>query len=95
MPDRLCLWLHPAHPVEYDDTTVQNAHGSFYLDGEVNVSGCVHQLNRIILPWGFRHRRGDGDAVGLFLGHVVHMGLTVMHLTDLIGGACVIENALG
>jgi len=37
----------------------------------------------------------DGDAALLLLDHPVHDGGTLVHLTDLVGAARVVEDALG
>ena len=52
-------------------------------------------LMRYVAPERGGGSRGDGDSALLLLDHPVHGGSAVVHLTDLVGDAGVIEDALG
>ncbi len=83
-PHGFSLWLDTAHPVENDNATIQHPHAALYLDGEIHMARGIDNLYQMILPLCPGDGGGDGDAVVLLFGHVVHMGRTVMNLTNLV-----------
>ena len=94
-PDRLRLGLHPGHRAEQGDGPVEHPQGALDLHSKVHVPGCVYDVDTIIAPFARRSRRRDGDAPLLLLGHPVHHGGAVVHLTDLVGAARVVQDPLG
>ena len=94
MPDGLGLGLHAAHRVKDADGAVQHPKRAFHLDGEVHVARGVDDIDDATLPLAGGHRRSDGDAALLLLGHPVHDRGAVVHLAHLVGAAGVIEDAL-
>jgi hypothetical protein len=59
------------------------------------VAGGVDNVDLVLIPETGRRRRRDGDATFLLLRHPVHRGGTIVHLTDLVRDARVIQDALG
>jgi hypothetical protein len=59
--------------------------------GEVSGRG-INNVDLDIFPFAGRGGGGDGDAALLLLLHPVHDSGAVMHLTDLMGAAGVIED---
>ena len=94
-PHRFSLWFDRANAVQHQDTAVLHPHGALHLDGEVHMPWGVDHLDQVVPPGGFGDRRGDGDAVALLLGQVVHVGGAVVDLPDLVGGPGVEQDALG
>ena len=94
-PDRFGLRLHPAHPVQHDHAAVQHPHGPLDLDGEIHMAGRINQLNLMIAPRQPGHGGGDGDAVYLLFGQIIHVGRAFMDFANLVGRAGVIQHSLG
>ncbi len=99
-PVRFGLWLYPRHAVEYHDRAVEHAQATVHFDREVDVSGCVDDIDLIAVPFG-RHRGAlDRDAALTLLFEVVGGGagfavFGVVHLDDLVLFAGVVEDPLG
>ena len=83
------------HTVEHGDGAVEHPQRALDLDGEVDVAGRVDDVDAVVAPEGGGGGRRDGDAALLLLDHVVHHRGTFVHLTDLVGLAGVVEDALG
>src|SRR5690606_7028414 len=82
--------------------TVEHAHGTLHLDGEVHVAGGVDDVEAVLrvgqvhaLPEAGGGGRRDRDAALLLLLHPVHGGGAVVHFTDLVVHAGVEQDALG
>ena len=91
-PDGFRLGLNTAHCAEHGDHTVENAHGTLHLDGEVDVPGGVDDVDPMILPAGGDGSGGDGDATLALLSHPVGDCGTVVHLTDLVNHTGIEQN---
>ena len=94
-PDGLGLRLYPAHPIQHDHAAVQHPHRALDFDGEIHVTRRVDQLNPVLAPGQLGHGGGDGDAVFLLLGQVIHMRRAFVDLADFVGGTSVIQHPLG
>ena len=103
-PHGLRLRLHARDRVEDGDGAVKNAQGALDLGREVHVTGGVDDLEAVrlalfgtarVVPEARGGSGGDGNATLLLLDHPVHGGSTVVDLTDLVGLAGVVKNALG
>ena len=94
-PDGLGLRLDTGDRVEHCDGTVEDAQRALDLDGEVDVAGGVDDVDAVVAPERGGGGGRDRDATLLFLRHVVHDGTALVHLTDLVGLAGVVEDALG
>ncbi len=94
-PDGLGLRLDAADRAEEGDGAVEHAEAALDLDGEVHVPGRVDDVDLRVAPEDGGRRRGDGDAALLLLLHPVHHRRALVHLTDLVGLAGVVEDALG
>jgi len=94
-PHGLGLGLHAGHRVEDGHGTVEHAQRTLDLDREVHVSGGVDDVDAVVVPDARGGGGGDGDSALLLLGHVVHGRGAVVHFTDLVALAGVVEDALG
>ena len=94
-PDGLGLRLDAGDTVEHGDGAVEDAQVALDLDGEVDVTGGVDDVDLGVLPPAGRGRGRDGDAALLLLLHPVHRGAAVVDLTDLVVDTGVEEDALG
>ena len=94
-PHGLGLGLDAGHRAEQGDGPVEHPQGTLDLHSEVHVPGRVYDVDTMIAPFARRSRRRDGDAPLLLLGHPVHHGGAVVHFTDLVGAARVVQDALG
>ena len=95
LPDRLGLGLDAGDAVEHGDGAVEDAQRPLDLDREVDVAGRVDDVDLVVVPEAGRGGRRDGDAALLLLDHPVHGGGALVDLTDLVGAAGVVEDALG
>ena len=89
------LRLDTGHTVEDGDGTVEHTQGTLHLDGEVHVSGGVDDVDLGVVPEGGGGSRRDGDTTLLLLLHPVHGGVALVGLTNLVGLAGVVQDALG
>src|SRR3954469_15631697 len=94
-PDGLGLRLDARDRVEQRDRAVEHAQRALDLDGEVDVAGRVDDVDPVVVPLAGRGGGRDRDAALLLLLHPVHRRGALVHLTDLVGAAGVIEDALG
>ena len=93
-PHGLGLRLDAGDRVEHGDGAVEHAQRTLDLDREVDVTGRVDDVDAVVVPERGGGGGGDRDAALLLLGHVVHDGGAVVYLTDLVGLAGVVEDAL-
>ena len=97
-PHGLGLGLHAGHGAEHHHGAVEHAAGAFDFSGEVHVSRGVDEVDVVVLamtlPLGEDGGGGDGDAALLLFLHPVGRRGAVMHFTDLVLLAGVVENAL-
>ena len=94
-PHGLRLRLDARDRVEHDHAAVEHAQAALHLDREVDVTRRVDDVYLVACPLGSRRRRGDRDPPLALLLHPVHHRRAFVDLTDLVGPARVIENALG
>ena len=88
-PYGLALRLNSAHGAESSDGTVEHTQRTLHLNGEVDVSRGVDQVDFVfvvpVVPESGGSGGGDCDTALLLLLHPVHGGCAVMHLSDLVG----------
>jgi len=65
-----------------------------HLQREVDVAGCINDVDGVVVPVAGGGGGGDGDAALLLLHHPVHGGRALVHLADLVGAAGVVQDAL-
>ena len=94
-PDLLGLRLDAFLAVEHGNGPIEHAQAALHLDGEVDVPRGVDDVDLVALPERGGGSGGDGDTPLLLLLHPVHGGGAVVHLTDLVADAGVVEDALG
>src|SRR5207302_2747620 len=79
---------------ENADRAVEDAQRTLHFDGEVDVARGIDDVDAVVAPERRGSSGGDGDAALLLLDHPVHGGSAVVHLTNLVGAAGVIQDAL-
>ncbi len=94
-PHRLGLRFDSTDGAEHSDCAVEHAQAALDLDGEVDVSGSIDDLDPMVLPEARRRGGRDRDAALLLLDHPVHGRSAVVDLTDLVRLARVEQDALG
>ena len=94
-PHLLGLGLDALLAVEDGDGAIEHAQAALHLDGEVDVSRGVDDVDLVVIPEAGGGRGGDRDPALLLLFHPVHGGGAVVHLTDLVAHTGVVEDALG
>ena len=92
-PHGLGLGLNALLAVEHGDSAVEDAQRALNLNGEVNVTGGVNNVDLVTVP-----ERGNGggrnrDAAFLFLFHPVGRRGAVVRLADLVVDARVEQDA--
>ncbi len=98
-PDGLGLGLDTGHRVEQRDGAVEHAEGALYFDGEIDVARGIDDVDAVgsavPVPEAGGGGGGNGDSALLLLLHPVHGGRALVHLTDLVVLAGVVEDPLG
>ena len=94
-PNGLGLRLDASNGVEHGHGTVEDAKATLDLGRKVNVARGVDDLDDVIAPEARGGSGRNGYAALLLLDHPVHGRRSVVHLTDLVGLARVVEDALG
>jgi hypothetical protein len=94
-PHSLRLRLDTGNAVEDGNGTVEDTKGALHLQGEVNVTRSIDDVDTVVVPKASGRRRGDGDATLLLLGHPVHGGTALVNLANFVRLAGVIEDTLG
>ena len=94
-PVGLGLRLHAGDALDDEHRAVQDAQAAVDLDVEVDVARRVDDVDAVLLPLARHRRGGDGDPPLPLLLHVVGRGVAVMHLTDPVRHAGVVQNPLG
>ena len=94
-PHLLGLRLNAFLTVEDGDGTIENTEGTLNLNGEVNVTRGVDDVDLVVVPEAGHGSGGNGDAAFLLLCHPVSGGRTVVGLAHLTVDTGVEENTLG
>jgi len=94
-PHRLGLGLDTLLAVEDGNGTVEHAKRALHLDGEVDVTRGVDDVDLVALPVAGRRGGGDRDPALLLLLHPVHGRGAVVRLAHLVVDPGVEEDPLG
>ena len=94
-PDRLGLRLHAPDGTKNRHRAVEHPQRPFDLDGEIDVTRCIDNIDPMVTPQAGRRRRSNRDAALLFLDHPVHGRGSFVHLTEFVVDPGVIQDALG
>ena len=94
-PDGLGLRLYAGDRVEQRHSTIEHAQRTLHLDGEVDVTGRVDDVDAVVGPLARGRSRRDRDTALLLLLHPVHRRGAFVHLAELVGLSGVVEDALG
>jgi hypothetical protein len=93
-PHCLRLRLNACNGIEDDDAPVEYAQRALDLDGEVDVTRRIDDVDPMTVPRAGGCRGSDGDAALPFLHHPVHRRRALMDLTGPMDPPGVIEDAL-
>src|SRR5690606_14461355 len=94
-PNLLGLRLDTFLAVEDGDGTVEHTQRTLHLNSEVDVAGCVDDVDLVVVPEGGGSSRGNSDTPLLLLLHPVHRRRTLMSLTELVVDPGVEQDPLG
>ena len=94
-PYRFGLRLYAAFCVKDRNGSVQNTKRTLHLDGEINVSGSIDDIDTMSLPIARSSGRSDGDTALLLLDHPVHLRVSVLGIAHLVDLARIEQNSLG
>jgi len=84
--DRQRLALNAGDRAEHEHRAVEHAQGALDLDGEVDVSRGVDDVQVVACPLGVRGGAGDGDPALALEIHRVHGGPDAVLALDLVNG---------
>ena len=93
-PYGLGLRLNASFCVQNGHGAIQYAQGTLDLNGEVDVSWCIDDVDAVTLPVCRRGSGSDRDTAFLLLCHPVHGGSTIVRLTHLVVDTGVVQNTL-
>lgn len=88
------LRLNAGDAVENGYCTVENTERTLHLDGEVDVSWGVNNVDLVVVPETGGSSGGNGNATLLLLLHPVHGCGAIVRLTDLVVNTGVVQDAL-
>ena len=98
-PNSFRLRLNTTHGTVNHAGAVQDAHGTFHFNSEVNVPRGVNDVQTMFreltvhaTPESGRSGRRNRNPLFLFLFHPVHGGGAIMHFTELMGNARIEQN---
>ena len=93
-PDGLGLGFDSGNSVKDGDGTVKDTEGTLDLEGEVDVTGGVDDVDAVVVPGAGGGSGGDGDSTLLLLFHPVHGRTTLVNLSDLVTLSGVVKDTL-
>ena len=93
-PDGFGLRLNAALGAENGHRAVEHAQGALDLDGEIDVTRGIDDVDPAVAPEAGGSGGRDRDAALLLLLHPVHNGVALVGLAQLIGTARVEQDAL-
>ena len=89
------LRFYAALCTEDADSAIQHTQGALYFNSKVYMTRSVDDVDSVILPEASGRSGGDGNTTLLFLLHPVHLGGSLMGITDLMGLSGIIQDTLG
>lgn len=94
MPNGNRLRLNTGRCIQDDDRTIDGVQRLLHFHGEVNVAGCVQQVNPMIIPRECYGRTAYGYATLSFLGQEIGDCSATIHFAHVIRFARVKEHSL-
>jgi hypothetical protein len=94
-PNGFRLWLNATLCTQNSYASVKHSQRALDLNGKVNVTRGVDDVDTVIAPKTGGSSRGDGDTTLLLLLHPVHGCGTLMGLTYFVVNTGVEQNTLG
>ena len=89
------LGFYALFTIEYCYGSVQDTQRALYLDGEVNVTRGINNVDLLTMPKTGSCRGGNGDSAFLLLFHPVHSAGTIVGFPNLVVDARVVQDAFG
>jgi hypothetical protein len=90
--------LDTGHATKHQNTTVEDAEGTLDLNGKVDVTGRIDNVDVSIAPPGKGRGTLDGDALFAFEVHGIHLGtnsVLAAYVVDGVDPAGVEQDAFG
>ncbi len=87
-PHCLRLWLNTSHGIKYNHAAIKHPQRALHLGREIDVSGCVNDVNLMVTPKAGCGSSGDRNTTLPLLLHPIHGSGAVMdfaHAMDLLG----------
>ena len=90
------LTLHTTNAAQHKHCTVEDTQAAFHLNREVNVTGCIDQVDRMVFVSNACGGTGNGNTAFTFEFHVVHGGTVTItpNLFDLVNPSGVKKDTL-
>src|SRR5690349_17138327 len=82
------------HGVEYGACAVKHAQRALDFSREIDVAGCVDDINSDVAPKTCGRGGGNRNAALLLLLHPVHGRSAFMDLSDAVRPSCIEKDAL-
>ncbi len=71
-------------PTEYTDASIENFEGAIDLDGKVDVTWSINNIEAMVVPEAGRGSRLNRDSALLLLFHEVGGGGTIVYFAKLV-----------
>jgi hypothetical protein len=99
-PNLLALGLDSLNRAENNNGTIDNAQRTLNLSGEIDMTRCVYQMNRVLAINGGGPRKGSSGRDNrypalAFLVEIVHHCTTFVDLANAMRGAGMKQKSLG
>ncbi len=92
-PDRFGLRLNTRNRIKHSNRTIEHTQATLHLNGEIDVTGGIDNVDAMIPPETGRRSGRDRDAALLLLLHPVHGGIAIMHFADLMGPTGIVQDS--
>jgi hypothetical protein len=79
-PYSLRLGFNTRYTIQDHNSAIQHTDGSFDFDREIDVAGCIDEVETVVVPEEGDAGGGDGDASFAFGGEVVRDGRARVHV---------------
>ncbi len=97
-PNCFTLWFNTAYSAENGNSAIEYAQRTFYLNGKINVSRGIDDIDAVFLvvkiPGNSGGSRSNRNAALLFLYHPVHGSRAIMNFAEFIITSGIIQYTL-
>ena len=94
-PVGLGLRLHAGNAFDDEHRAIEHTQAAVHLNVEVDMAGCVDDVDAVLFPLACDSGGGDGDPALALLVHIIGGGVAVMNLADFMRDASVMQDPLG